>query len=852
MKLVARKKSLTAQIIRVSWISWFVVIVGFVFYNYQLGTKTFETELERNFNQTARIVKQLMENRLQTIQVTQDITAKSTTLIDLFDAKNYQAIDNYMLKLEEFDPNGASDFRFIYRYGDLAWDDGSAAFYGLTHAQLLALGEKVDFNNSWYFLGPSVKLGNKHIMIRRSPFINPKSGEVVGHYYVGLVMDNNVSFLRDVVIDADVSEIMLVEGGEIIASSSPVISKKLQQNEPVKLADQTFFSSEMMSQVDVMVGGVVSPIHAVFIQNTSRLDTLEVSFAASLLFALLAVTASAIAITRFVQRRVEKELTSVMVLADSFDSVKKQLSFKGSNIIEFDRLGNTLLQSILREKQKETSFKNLFNFALLPTVLFSNNKNILELNPAAIEAFENDRHAVALKTHLDQHLDFVLQTQKHTEVDISLGEQIYRWSIVPILVEGAAPTLVVQGRNITQFIEAERQSERARKEAEQTAATRAEFLAKVSHEIRTPLNGILGMAQLLAQNVQLDEQKVQVQILNQSSEHLLNMLNDILDFSRIDSGGLTIEQLDFPLNQVIKKIESFAQPSCMQKGLKFSLVRNFDDSIIVHSDQLRLTQILLNLLSNAIKFTARGAVSVDVQLRSGQAGRQELYFSVRDTGIGIAEDRLESVFLAFTQADITISREYGGTGLGLSIVQSLVSHLEGDITVESQLDSGSCFSVTMPIKIINEVPIAHDDGHQCSVKGGQIVPAAWFEPRKIQVLLVEDNKTNASVIQALGKRHGLVFDWVTDGLQAIEKVKTNTYDVIFMDNQMPFMDGIEVTQKLREHWGVTTPIIACTADGYQSTADAFMSAGANAVLVKPILEDNLLLTLQQVLESAQC
>ncbi|MFC0172180.1 LuxQ periplasmic sensor domain-containing protein [Vibrio comitans] len=837
---MSKKTSLTAQIIRVAWVSWFLVILGFFFYNYQLSTTTYEAERERNFSQTARIVKQLIESRLQTIQVTQDISSKSRTLIDLFSDENYSAVDNYMLDLEELDPEGVADFRFMYQYGKVAWEDGNAAFYGFSPEHLEALGEAVDFSNSWYFITPATELGNKHIIIRRSALIQPNSGELVGYYYVVFVMDNNLRLLRNVVIDSIVTDIVLVEGGEIIAASSSEITEILKQGAPLKFSDQPYLSSQMVSEVDVVIEGIMTPVKAVFLQNTSKLDRVEINFAASLMLALFAITASAVIITKMVQRRVEREIKGVMYIADSFDSAKKSISFKGSNIVEFDRLGKTLQASIRREKQKETSFKNLFEFSLLPTALLNSEKQVLELNQAAIDAFSHDKGAAALKRELDTHFDHVLKNQQNAEVDTHVGEQIYRWSIAPILVDGASPTLVVQGKNITQFIEAEQQSERARKEAEQTAVARAEFLAKVSHEIRTPLNGILGMAQLLKQGAISDEQKHQTSVLHQSSEHLLNLLNDILDFSRIDKGGVVLEYSEFSLNQALETMESFAEPSCLQKGLKFVVNKHFDDDVTVRSDQMRLMQIFLNLLTNAIKFTSKGAVVVDVELRNRLADRAELYFSVTDTGIGIAKDNLDTIFSSFTQADTHISREYGGSGLGLSIVKSLVIFLEGKINVESQLGNGSRFSVTLPILTIErKQPLTEIEDEKPFVFEGEL-----------QVLLVEDNKTNAFVIQALGKKHGLVFDWVTDGVQAIEKAQNNHYDLILMDNQMPNMDGIEATDKLRNELCLSTPIVACTADGYQSTADAFMAVGANAVLVKPILEQSLVLTLRKVMDNA--
>lgn len=832
MKRINRKVSLTAQIIRVAWLSWGVVVGGFFLYNYNLSTQTFEAELERNFKQASQVIKQLTETQIQSLQITQDITSKSQTLIDSLVSRDFKALENFMLDLEDVTPNSNPDIRFISEYDQLTWEDGSGAFYGLTHQQIDALSQQVDYNNSWSFFVPSTSLGDRHIMLRRSPLVNPTSGEVLGYYFIGLVLDDNLSLIRNARADANIQEITLMHEDVVIASS-------LMEESQGSRLQNGYFDSQMVNEVVLSIQGLNTPIKAVFVQNNDSLEVVERSLATSLVLALIAVTLIAAWITWLIQKRVENAMQGVMSLVDSFDSNSQDFTFIGSDILEFDRLGLTLQESIRREREKETSFKNLFEFSLLPTILMNENKHVLEVNPAAKSAFSGDQNLLELRVLLSSALDESLQSQQHSEVNIKVGGVDYRWSISPIILEGVEPSLVLQGQNISQFVEVERQSERARQEAEHTAAARAEFLAKVSHEIRTPLNGIMGIAQILQRDAVSNEQKAHISRLYQSSEHLLNLLNDILDFSKIDKGLLILEKSEFSLGQVIETVTTFAEPSCSQKGLAFYVTQHFDD-LMVSSDQVRLTQVFLNLITNAIKFTESGSVKVEVQLRNRLADNAELYFSVTDTGIGIAKEKQKAIFSSFTQAESHISRDFGGSGLGLSIVESLVSSFNGKIEVESELGKGSCFTVTMPIDIVTT-----------SVK----LPAVLEDKvelfyQDLNILLVEDNKTNAYVIQALVKGHGIHFNWVTDGQQAIDALKLHRYDLIIMDNQMPILDGIDATKLIRQNLNLTTPIIACTADGYENTANAFIEAGANAVLVKPIIEQDLLQTIQQVMEEA--
>ncbi|MDB1126179.1 ATP-binding protein [Vibrio algarum] len=249
------------------------------------------------------------------------------------------------------------------------------------------------------------------------------------------------------------------------------------------------------------------------------------------------------------------------------------------------------------------------------------------------------------------------------------------------------------------------------------------------------------------------------------------------------------------------------------------------------SDQVRLNQILFNLLSNSVKFTHYGQIDVTFSVVQNKISNMVLCIEVRDTGIGISSENLETIFDPFTQSEKTSIREYGGSGLGLSIVKLLVEMLEGTIKITSEEHVGTKLSLHIPVEERRKLP-------RVSLKIDKTNSLELFH-RQLSMLLVEDNKTNAYIAQAFCKKYGMIVEWVQDGVTAIECLKTNEYDLIMMDNQMPNMDGIEATQIIRNELHMKTPIIACTADGYEDTKNAFLEAGANCVLVKPIKEQPL-------------
>ncbi|MEK8030893.1 CHASE2 domain-containing protein [Ideonella sp. DXS29W] len=381
---------------------------------------------------------------------------------------------------------------------------------------------------------------------------------------------------------------------------------------------------------------------------------------------------------------------------------------------------------------------------------------------------------------------------------------------------------------------AQRQKQLEYENAVTAAASQAksEFLANVSHEIRTPMNALLGVAELLAETELSPAQRRHVEVFRQSGQALHDLINDLLDISKIEAGRFELDDAPFALRGLLEQLVSLMQPRAVQKGLLLSLHSSPDLPATVVGDRKRLEQVLLNLLGNAVKFTAVGRVTLSASLEPNTAA--DVRFEVRDTGIGIVPSKLDTIFEPFTQADTSITRHYGGTGLGLAITRSVVRLMGGRIEVQSQPGEGSCFVVVVPLRPCTDAA-STAEAHEAATEGH-----AGRGPR---LLLAEDNEVNVYLFEAMLQGSGALIDTAPNGPTALEMALRQRYDLIFMDVQMPGLDGLTVTRRLRDHEAthgrLRTPVIALTANAYASDVQASAAAGCDGHLSKPYTKQQL-------------
>lgn len=436
------------------------------------------------------------------------------------------------------------------------------------------------------------------------------------------------------------------------------------------------------------------------------------------------------------------------------------------------------------------------------------------------------------------------------------GERVWiSWTNKGIYEEGKLTGILCIGNDITMLKKTQQELQTHRKNLEETVKKRteelaianqklkqvsqhkSEFLANMSHEIRTPMNSILGMTELLKETALTKEQKEYLEILESSGDSLLNLINDILDLSKVEAGELTIEFVDFELRELVNKIVSIMSFKAKNKGLTLTLSISPDVPNNFVGDPHRLRQILTNLINNAIKFTEKGYVALNISNQKIVKEQKEtiatILFSLKDSGIGIPKEKLDIIFERFTQADSSITREYGGTGLGLAISKKLVEMMGGKIWVESEVGQGTAFHFTIQMKVRTD-----------NFEGRKEEVTLEDSPLSLRILLVDDSMENCLLIQSFLKKTACKIDTADNGLIAVEKFKTNSYDIVLMDIEMPVLDGYSAVKMMREYEKETgkasLPIIALTAYALKEEVEKSISAGFTSHITKPIKKSKIL------------
>ncbi|MDR2522345.1 MAG: response regulator [Synergistaceae bacterium] len=380
---------------------------------------------------------------------------------------------------------------------------------------------------------------------------------------------------------------------------------------------------------------------------------------------------------------------------------------------------------------------------------------------------------------------------------------------------------------------------KARDQAEKNARAKGEFLANMSHEIRTPVNAILGMIRLLEGSGMTGVQRQYLEQAARSTHLLLRVFDDVLDFSSLDMGRLTLQPMEFSVRGVVKSVHEAVEGQARVKSLFLSAEVADEVPDAVLGDALRVEQVLLNLAGNAVKFTQEGQVNIRVSRLPSPPEAARLLFEVEDTGIGIGAEQLEGLFLPFTQADASHTRKYGGTGLGLAISRSLANLMGGELRCETRLGEGSKFSFIVTLPLVRGIPGVLSAPSQEAEEPDEAL-------RGMKVLLAEDNEINQMVAMGVLSDMGVEVTVAANGVEALEALERDAYDLVLMDIQMPEMDGLTATARIRanpKHKDL--PVIALTAHALSEDREASLKSGMNDHLTKPIDPDEIYAALRQ-------
>ncbi len=517
---------------------------------------------------------------------------------------------------------------------------------------------------------------------------------------------------------------------------------------------------------------------------------------------------------------------------------------KITSILSTSRDITERMESQLKIRESEILFRSLFEEAAIGIAQVDNNWNCMNVNMKMQELLgykkadllnKDFRNILNLEYAPDDNIkhDKLLNGEISSykiEKQLALHKHLVIWSRITIsLVQkdlNQPDYMIIMIEDITEKILHEEEMKKAMRAAESGSKAKSEFLATMSHEIRTPMNGVIGMTSLLSETELSKEQYEYVKIIRTSGEALLELINDILDYSKIEAGRMDLEEAPFSLNQCVEEAIDLCASSAEKKGVELAYLLDNEVPEVIQGDISRLRQVLVNLIGNAIKFTPYGEIFVQVSLVGQHENKAKLQFRVKDTGIGIPHEKIGNLFHAFSQIDASTTRKFGGTGLGLAICKKIVTLMDGDIWAESEENKGSTFYFTIQVGVIS----------------AKVIKDYNYEILKNKkVLIVDDNQTNLKIFTTITQKWGLTPIPVESGQDAITKIKAGErVDVIILDMQMPEMNGIEVARNIKdivEYKNI--PIIFITSFSFSEEEKRELEKYLSAHLTKPIKQSQL-------------
>lgn len=534
----------------------------------------------------------------------------------------------------------------------------------------------------------------------------------------------------------------------------------------------------------------------------------------------------------------------MLIIGASLDTVLPALgfvSFPGSTITQF--FGVCLIYNALSyEIKNSTSVENIaqyiFHLSNFPIIVFNSKNKLSLISDSACDFLgitKNDTNVI-IEDIFDSDEEILNENNTGKEYKCSLNNSICELSIQKVVDNyGDIVGHVVVIYDLTEKSKMITELETAKIEAENASKAKENFLANISHEIRTPLNVVLGMNEMLYNETDMKLIKDYSRNIDEAGKSLLNTINDVLDFSKIQSGKLDINKSNYNLKETILSTTELLRKKIEAKGLQLNVDINDEIPDVLNGDKMRIEQILLNLMDNSLKYTNAGKIKVTTDYESIDKNNVNIIISVKDTGCGITNEDKNNLFTSFKRLEEDKNRMFEGTGLGLAITKKLVDAMNGSIFVESDVGVGSCFKVTIPNSIVESKVI------QDTVKEEK--PADTLNTKdelnipNVNVLAVDDNSTNLLVFKGLLKKTNAKIDTCTKGSEALELFKNNNYDIVFLDHMMPEMDGVEVLNHIKEiekDKNTNTPVIVLTANAMEGSKEEYLKYGFNDYLSKPV------------------